>query len=59
MLGVIRRLGVVHDVHSEQGVTELIVELPEHGLGPVSHLLRAAARGEIKSGPHQRSDSAA
>jgi RimJ/RimL family protein N-acetyltransferase len=54
MLSVIRHLGVVHDVHSEQGVTELTVELPEHGLGPVSHLLRAAARGEIKPGPHQR-----
>ena len=54
MLSVIRHLGVVHDVHSEQGVTELTVELPEHGLGPVSHLLRAAARGEIKPGPLQR-----
>jgi RimJ/RimL family protein N-acetyltransferase len=54
MLSVIRHLGVVHDVHSEQGVTELTVELPEHGLGPVSHPPRAAARGEIKPGPHQR-----
>lgn len=47
MLSIISELGTVRDVHNEQGVTELTVDLPKHGLGPVSHLLRAAARGEI------------
>jgi RimJ/RimL family protein N-acetyltransferase len=51
MLSVIRHLGAVRDVRTEQGVTELTVDLPEHGLGPVSHLLRGAARGEIFTGP--------
>ena len=53
MLRIISQLGTVHDVHTEQGVTELIVDLPEHGLGPVSHLLRAAARGEMETRPQR------
>ena len=55
MLSIIGELGVVHDVHIEEGITELTVDLPDYGLGPVSHLLRAAARGEIDAGTHQRS----
>lgn len=54
MLSIIRELGAVHDVHTEEGITELTVDLPEHGLGPVSNLLRAAARGEIDAGTQQR-----
>jgi GNAT superfamily N-acetyltransferase len=50
MLSIISELGAVHDKHTEQGITELTVDLPEHGLGPVSPLLRAAARGEIRAG---------
>jgi GNAT superfamily N-acetyltransferase len=50
MLTIIRELGAVHDLHTEQGITELTVDLPEHGLGPVSHLLRGAAQGEIFTG---------
>lgn len=51
MLGILSQVGNVRDLHTEQGITELIVDLPEHGLGPVSHLLRAAARGEIDTPP--------
>lgn len=53
MLGIISQLGTVRDLHTEQGVTELIVDLPEHGLGPVSNLLRAAARCEIDTRPER------
>jgi GNAT superfamily N-acetyltransferase len=51
MLSIISELGAVRDVHTDQVITELTVDLPERGLGPVSHLLRAAARGEeIRTG---------
>ena len=54
MLSIIRELGVVHDAHIEEGITELTVDLPEHGLGPVSQLLRRVARGEIDAGTFPR-----
>jgi hypothetical protein len=50
MLSVIRHLGAVRDVHTEQGVTELTVYLPNTALGQ-SLTCSAAARGEIFTGP--------
>jgi GNAT superfamily N-acetyltransferase len=47
MLNIIKELGDVHDMQSGSGTVELTVDLPERGLGPVSRLLRAAARGQI------------
>jgi hypothetical protein len=55
MLSIISQLGAVRDVHTQEGTTELTANLPERGLGPVSHLLRAAARGEIQTGPSEHS----
>jgi GNAT superfamily N-acetyltransferase len=48
MLKLLRDLGRVRVVHSEQGTVELMVALPETGLGHVRRLLRAIARGEIE-----------
>ena len=47
MLKLLRDLGQVRVVHSEQGTVELRVDLPETGLGHVRRLLGAIARGEI------------
>jgi GNAT superfamily N-acetyltransferase len=47
MLKLLRDLGRVRVVHSEQGTVELMVDLPETGLGHVRRLLGAIARGEI------------
>jgi hypothetical protein len=54
MLSLIGEIGEVHDVHSERGTIELIGDLPEHGIGQVSRLLRATARGEIDAVGHRR-----
>ncbi|MGA2013187.1 MAG: GNAT family N-acetyltransferase [Solirubrobacteraceae bacterium] len=54
MLNLARDLGEVHDMHTESGTVELIVDLPERGMGRVSRLLRAVARGELR--PQRRID---
>ena len=47
MLNLVSELGVVHDVRSQQGTVELMVDLPDQNIGNVSRLLRAMARGEM------------
>ena len=49
MLHLIRELGVVHDLHSADGIVELTVDLPGQGAGDVSRLLRATARGDVEA----------
>jgi GNAT superfamily N-acetyltransferase len=54
MLNLVKELGDVHDVQTGSGTVELIVDLPEHGLGAVSRLLRATARGQVSAiGDHR------
>jgi GNAT superfamily N-acetyltransferase len=47
MLSVLDDLGEVRVVHAELGTVEVIVDLTETGLGRLTRLLRAVARGEI------------
>jgi GNAT superfamily N-acetyltransferase len=47
MLSLIKHLGVVHDMHLEHGIVEITVDVPGDGVGDVSRLLRATARGDI------------
>ncbi|MGO9954448.1 MAG: GNAT family N-acetyltransferase [Solirubrobacteraceae bacterium] len=48
MLKLINDLGTVRDKRTESGTVELIVDLPDRGLGRLARLLRAAAKGEIR-----------
>jgi GNAT superfamily N-acetyltransferase len=47
MMSILGDLGEVQVVQSELGTVEVIVDLTETGLGRLSRLLRAVARGEI------------
>jgi GNAT superfamily N-acetyltransferase len=48
MLHVLRDLGDVHVLDREQGVVELLMDLPAEGEGEaLRHTVRAAARGEL------------
>ena len=51
MLKILSDLGRVQVMHSEAGTVELVVDLPESGLGRLKRLLGAVARGEIIPSP--------
>lgn len=57
MLNLLHDLGRVRVVHSELGVVELTVDLPETGLGHLPRLLRAVARGDVHARRHAPDDS--
>lgn len=54
MLNLLHDLGRVRVVHSERGTVEIIVELPDTGLGRLGRVLRAFARGDLVPSPLQR-----
>jgi RimJ/RimL family protein N-acetyltransferase len=43
MLHLIKSLGVVHDMSVHQGIVELTVDLPPHGVGGIAQLLHGTA----------------
>jgi RimJ/RimL family protein N-acetyltransferase len=49
MLNLIKHLGAVHDMHLENGIVEVTVDVPKDGVGDVSRLLRATARGDMEA----------
>ncbi len=51
MLKLIEELGTVHDKRTESGTIELVVDLPERGVGRVGRLVRAVARGDLRIHP--------
>jgi GNAT superfamily N-acetyltransferase len=54
MLNLLRDLGEVRELQTEQGTVELAVELPESGLDRLRALLRAVARGDLTPLPGMR-----
>lgn len=54
MLNLLHDLGRVRVVHSELGTVEVVVDLPETGLGRLKRMLGAIARGEVVPSPLQR-----
>ena len=51
MRAVLDGLGEIHEEHRERGTVELVVDLPENGLGRVARLLKAVAGGELVAFP--------
>jgi GNAT superfamily N-acetyltransferase len=51
MLKLLGELGRVRRLQSHPGTVELVVDLPERGLGRLKQALAAAARGEIRAFP--------
>jgi hypothetical protein len=49
MLNLLAELGRVRVLHREQGIVELIVVLPDSGIGHVRGLLGALAREDVDS----------
>lgn len=54
MRAVLDGLGEVRQEHSALGTVELVVDLPETGLGRLARLLKAVARGELVAFPRLR-----
>jgi GNAT superfamily N-acetyltransferase len=52
MLNLLHDLGPVRVVHTELGIVELTIELPETGLGHLPRLLGAVGRGELTARGH-------
>jgi RimJ/RimL family protein N-acetyltransferase len=54
VLNLADELGKVRTVHQEHGTAELTVELPEHGPGHLSRLLRTIAADDLRPFPAHR-----
>lgn len=51
MLRLLAELGSVRVLHTESGTVEVVVDLPDRGLGRLREGLRAVARGEVRPAP--------